>query len=199
MRKAYLAIGLGFLTGCAASKAYVAKDYVFTGKVAVLPMANNSNDLDGPVFVRSLIFDGLAARHYEVLPIPQIDNQLKTQGFTDGGQLGATTPQKLGEWTGADTVLYSTLENFDYINVGFYAERRVKIIARLFNARTGEKLWEAEREGASRVFVADKKAAEQEFAVQLAAKAAEKMTHRPLQRESQMAVAELLNALPNRH
>ncbi len=187
------------LAGCSASKVYIAPEYVSSGKVAVLPMGNESNDLDGPLFVRKLMQDGLAARGFQVLPLSQIDEQLKTQGFTDGGQLRATTPQKIGEWTGADTLLYSTLENFDYINVGFYAQRRVKIIAKLVDAKTGTKLWETEREGTTRVVVADKKQAEQQFAVQLAAKAVEKMTHLPLQFESRMAVERLLNTLPNRY
>src|ERR1700690_63497 len=117
------------------------------GKVAVLPMDNESNDLDGPTFVRKLMQDNLAARGFRVLPLAEIDAQLKVQGFTDGGQLRATTPQKIGEWTGADTLLYSTLENFDYINVGIYAQRRVKILAKLVSAKTGAKFWEVEREG----------------------------------------------------
>lgn len=198
MRKACLAAFLIFLAGCAGPKVYLAKEYVSAGKIAVLPISNESNDLDGPIFVRKLIQDGLAGRGFEILPLDSIDAQLKTQGFTDGGQLGATTPQKIGGWTGADTLLYTTLEDFDYINIGFYAQRRVKILCRLFDARTGVRLWEAEREGSTRVLVADKKQAEEVFAAQLAAKAVEKMTHLPLQRESRIAVAQILNALPYR-
>jgi len=186
------------LAGCAGSKVYVAPEYVSSGKIAVLPMDNESNDLDGPVFVRKLMYEGLAVRGFQVLSTGAIDEQLKQNGFTDGGQLRATTPQKIGEWTGADTLLYSTLESFDYINVGFYAQRRVKVFARLVDAKTGVKLWETEREGTTRVVVADKKQAERQFALQLAAKAIEKMTHLPLQLESRLAVERLLGALPHR-
>ena len=147
MRKGFLALGLGWLLcGCAAPKVYIASDYAASGVVAVLPMVNESNDLDGPPFLRRLLQDGLASGGFRVLPLEAIDASLKTQGFTDGGQLHAATPQKIGEWTGADTLLYSTIEDFDYINVGFYAQRRVKIAARLVNAKTGECLWETERE-----------------------------------------------------
>jgi hypothetical protein len=198
VRGTCLAVSLVLLTGCAASKVYIAPEYVSTGKLAVLPMDNESNDLDGPGFVRKLMQDGLAGRGFQVLSSPQVDAQLKTQGFTDGGQLRATTPQKIGEWTGADTLLYSTLENFDYINVGIYAQRRVKILAKLVDAKTGTKLWEAEREGVTRVVATDKKQAEQQFAVQLAAKFVEKLTHLPLQAESHIAVERLLGTLPYR-
>ena len=198
MRKGCLAACVVLLAGCAGPKVYVAKEYVSAGKVAVLPLNNESNDLDGPVFVRRLIFEGLSVRGFQVLALEPVDAQLKAQGFTDGGQLGATTPQKIGEWTGADTLLYSTLENFEYINVGFYAQRRVKVISQLFDAKTGVKLWEAEREGATRVLVTDKEQAKKQFAVQLAVKAVEKMTHLPLQLESRVAVDRLLSCLPYR-
>jgi hypothetical protein len=127
-----------------------------------------------------------------------VDAQLKTQGFTDGGQLRAATPQKIGEWVGADTLLYTTLENFDYINVGVYSQRRVKILSKLVSAKTGERLWESEREASTRAFAATKKDAEDLFAAQLAVKAVEKIAHTPLQPESRTAVGLLLRDLPNR-
>ena len=198
MRRACLAVGLCLLSGCAASKPYVSNNYASAGKIAVLPMANESNDLDGPVFLRKLIQDGLARRGFQVLPTDQIDAQLKVEGFTDGGQLRATTPQKIGTWTGADSLLYSTLESFDYINVGFYTQRRVKVIARLVSAQTGERLWEAEREGSTRLVATNQKQAKELFATQLAVKAAEKMMHRPLQAESTIAVERLLSTVPYR-
>jgi hypothetical protein len=198
VRRLCLVAGIALLSGCAGSKVYVAPNYVSSGKVAVLPMDNESNDFDGPTFVRALTYEGLAAHGFQLLPIPQIDAQLKVQGFTDGGQLRAATPQKLGEWTGADTLLYSTLESFDYINVGYYSQRRVKILAKLVDAKTGEKLWEAEREGSTRAVATNKKRAEELFAIQLAVKAAEKLAHRPLQNESRRAVGELLATLPYR-
>jgi len=198
VRSVWLGVCLCLLFGCAATKVYVAGDYAFTGKVAVLPIANESNDLDGPIFVRTLIYNALAERGFQVLPLAAIDAQLKTQGFTDGGQLGATTPQKIGAWTGADTLFYTTLENFDYINVGVYAQRRVKILSKLVDAKTGERLWESEREGSTRVFAVNKKDAETLFAAQLAIKAIEKAAHRPLQPESQTAVGLLIRDLPIR-
>ena len=173
-------------------------NYVTSGKVAVLPMSNESNDLDGPIFLRKLLNEGMAERGFQELPTEAIDAQLKIQGFTDGGQLRAATPQKIGEWTGADTLLYSKIENFDYINVGFYAQRRVKISAKLVDARTGERLWEAERDGTTRVVATNRKQAENLFAAQLAVKAVEKATHAPLQAESRVAVLRLLNTLPRR-
>ena len=159
-------------------------------------MANDTNDLDGPIYIRQLLFNLLAQRGYALVPLADIDAKLKEQGFTDGGQLKATTPQKIGQWIGADGMFYSTLEEFNYINVGYYAQRTVKIRAQLMNGASGEKLWDAERGWSTRAVAIDKKEAERQFAVQLAAKAVEKMTHAPLQLESRETVRLLLSTLP---
>src|SRR5262249_7046749 len=112
-----------------------------------------------------------------------------------GGQLGATTPQKLSEWLAADAVFYSTLEEFNYLLLGYYAQRSVKIQGRLMNAK-GDKLWDAERGFSTRTVVTDTKAAQQAFAVQMAAKFVEKLAHIPLQLETREAIQRLLNTLP---
>jgi hypothetical protein len=164
--------------------------------LAVLPMANDTNDLDGPTFVRQLIFQGLAQRGYTLMPMAEIDAKLKVQGFTDGGQLKAATPQKIGEWIGCDGLFYSTLEEFNYITVAFYSKRTVKIDAQLMNGQTGEKFWEADRSFSTQAVATNKRQAEEEFAIQMAIKAAEKMAHTPLKPETQRTVFELLNTLP---
>ena len=198
MRRATLAFCLGLLTGCAASKVYVSSNYVASGKVALLPLSNESTDLDGPVFLRMLLYEGLTARGFQVLPSEETDAQLKAQGFTEGGQLRAATPQKIGQWTGADTLFFCTIEDFNYLNVGIYAQRRVKIAGELVSATTGERLWETEQESSTRAIATNKKEAERLFAAQLAIKAVEKATHVPLQAESRQAVYRLLNTLPRR-
>ena len=165
-------------------------------RIAVLPMSNDTNDLDGPVFVRQALFNYLLQRGYQLIPLADVDAKLKAQGFTDGGQLKAATPQKIGEWVGAEGLFYSTLEDFNYILLGFYTQRKVEIKAQMVDAKTGEKLWEAERGWATRLVASDKQAAERQFTVQMAAKFAEKLTHIPLAFETRQAVVQLLNTLP---
>lgn len=196
---AWLTATAVLLGGCATAPVYISSKYGALGKVALLPVSNMTTDLDGPPFVRKLLQEQLMARGYDLVPLETIDAKLKEQGFTDGGQLNAAKPDKLGEWLGADSLFYPVLEDFNYLNVGFYWQRRVKIAGRLVDAKSGDKLWEAEREWATREVVADRKHATERFAVQLAAKALEKMTHTPLQPESRVAVTRLLDTLPTRH
>src|SRR5262249_50743484 len=155
-----------------------------------------TNDLDGPGTIRQMMFEALAARGVQLMPLAEIDAKLKEHGFTEGGQLKATTPQKIGEWLQADGLLYGTLEDFNYITLGFYSEGTVKISGKVMDAGTGERLWEAEGGYSSRIVVADKKAAERQLAIQLAAKMVEKATHYPLRFESLQAVHRLLMSLP---
>jgi len=184
------------LAGCAPSKVYVSKTYHTPKRVAVLPMSNETNDLDGPVLVRKLLQEHLEDRFFERAPLEEIDAALRDHGFTDGGQLRAAKPQDLGEWTKADGLLYSVLEEFNYLNVGFYWQRRVKIKARLVDAGTGESLWESEKGWITQGIATSKREAERQFAIQMAIKAAEKMTHQPLRPESLEAVYRLIRTLP---
>jgi len=105
--------------GCASNPVYLSKTFVHPQRVAVLPMSNETNDLDAAAYIRQLIFNRLNSRGIPLVPLAEVDAKLKVQGFTDGGQLRATTPQKLGEWIGADGLFYGTIEDFEYVNVGF--------------------------------------------------------------------------------
>ncbi len=191
-------LGCFLSVGCAGPKVYLSRDYVCPQKIAVLPMANETTDLDGPPFVRQLIFNNIAGRGYTLVPTAEIDEKLLAQGFTDGGQLGAATPQKVGEWVGADGLFYGTLVNFSYINLGYYWQRKVTIFGRLVSAQTGEKLWEAERTWMTLNVVTRADQAKKQFLVQLGTQAMEKTLHVPLQAESRIAVQRLIDTLPRR-
>jgi len=166
--------------------------------VAVMPFSNETNDLEGPPFVRKLIQEGLAARGVTLIALDEIDQKLKENGFTDGGQLRAAKPEDIGQWVGADTLFYTTLTEFGYINVGFYWQRKVELVGRLVDAKTGDRLWEAEKGWTTRWLVTNKNDAKNEFAAQLAVQAAERMMKMPLSKESRIVVNHLLDAIPYR-
>ena len=188
------------LAGCAGPEAFISPRITHVPqRIAVLPMANETTDLDGPPFVRQLIFNRLKARGYQVVPLEEVDAKLKAQGFTDGGQLEARRRRKSSaNGSAPDTLFYITLENFDYISVGYYSQRRVKVLGKLYDSVTAERLWEAEREGITRVVATNKKEAERQFATQMAIKMVEKTAHIPLQAESLKAIIQLVDSIPRR-
>lgn len=143
---------LVFLLGCATLPPANPNNPVAV--VAVLPMVNNTNDLDGPVFVRTAVNEMVPDRYYETISIEQIDQVLKdSMGITLGGQLdftnpgtGAPSPQEIGKLLGVDGLFYGTLVEFKQVITGFYNSKKVKARFKLINAKTGEIMWENEAE-----------------------------------------------------
>lgn len=110
--------------------------------VAVLPMYNATNDVEGPRVVRELAEKRIQKWHYASKPLNEVDQILKDQmGLTLGSQLELTTPQKLGAALGVDAVLYGYLLNFDDITTGVYNEKRVRAGFRLVDTKTGKVVW----------------------------------------------------------
>ncbi|MEW6544371.1 MAG: GNA1162 family protein [Nitrospirota bacterium] len=110
--------------------------------VAVLPLVNNTNDVEGPAYVRDLFVAELGQFFYVVKPVSEVDQLLKDRmGVTLGAQLDMTTPQKLGEVLGVDGVFYGALEDFSDKTTGIYNVRRVRLRSKLVNCKTGQTVW----------------------------------------------------------
>jgi len=110
--------------------------------VAVLPLVNNSNDVDAPAYVRDIFVAELGQFFYVIKPANDVDQILKNQmGVTLGSQLDMTTPQKLGEVLGVDGVFYGSLDEFSEKITGVYNVKRVRIRSKLVNCKTGETVW----------------------------------------------------------
>lgn len=111
-------------------------------KVAVLPMYNATNDIDGPQMVRESFAERLPKWHYQVQPLNETDQILRDQmGITLGSQLELTNPQTLGKTLGVDGVIYGYLLNFDHITTGVYNAKKVRGGFRLVDVRTGMTVW----------------------------------------------------------
>lgn len=118
--------------------------------VAVLPLYNATNDVNGPILVRK-VFNKRIHRNYKTMSLNEIDRTLRDKmGITHGEQLDIATPQKLGEVLGVDGVVYGYLLNFDDITTGVYNVRKVRAGFKLVDTRTGRTLW-AKGKGVRRV------------------------------------------------
>jgi hypothetical protein len=111
--------------------------------VAVLPMKNDTNDVDGPTIVREKIVEALKNRSYVVMDLKESDTILRDRmGINLGGQLSLTTPQKLGETLGVQGVLYGELMDFDETITGLYNAKKVRGSFMLVNTATGQPIWQ---------------------------------------------------------
>ncbi len=111
--------------------------------IAILPVANNSVDVDGPAAVQEALYQEALHYHFPVVkPNAETNQVLKDQmSLTLGSQLDMATPQKLGTALGVDAVMYASLEDFSQKITGIYNVKRVRIRAKLVDCKTGEVLW----------------------------------------------------------
>jgi hypothetical protein len=111
-------------------------------RVAILPMKNDTTDVDGPTIVRQKMAEALENRSYVVKDIKETDQILRDQmGINLGGQLDMTTAQKLGETLGVEGVLYGTVMDFDETTTGILNVKQVRGKFKLVNTQTGQVVW----------------------------------------------------------
>ncbi|MBI3753413.1 MAG: DUF799 family lipoprotein [Deltaproteobacteria bacterium] len=109
--------------------------------VAVLPLSNAANDINGQIVVRA-IFHEKIKKYFSTKPLAEVDAVLKDRlGITLGAQVDITTPQQLGELLGVDGVIYGYLLNFDDITSGVYNARKVRAGFKLVDVKTGRIIW----------------------------------------------------------
>ncbi len=112
------------------------------GSVAILPMLNNSDDVDAPTRVREAFFNRLSRYHYNVQALKETNDILNLQmGITKGKQLDLATPQQIGETLGVDGVFYGFLLNFDEVTTGVANTYKVRMGWKLVNTKTGNISW----------------------------------------------------------
>ncbi|HEY6010145.1 MAG TPA: GNA1162 family protein, partial [Nitrospirota bacterium] len=112
-------------------------------RIAVLPLKNDTTDVEGVDLVRKKMVQALEYRSYVVKDLKETDQILRDQmGITLGGQLSLTTPQKLGETLGVEGVLYGTLMDFDESTLAAINVKKVRGTFNLVNTMTGESVWQ---------------------------------------------------------
>lgn len=190
----------GVLAGCGPSHPlYLKKDAVAPARIAILPMNNMTTDLKGPAMVRDLTQKLIGMCGFSVPPNDQVDGVLQDQfGITDGGQLPSVEAQKLGPALGVDGLLYGDLEEFNYINVGFFQNRIVEARYWLVDAATGEKIWEDEQKVTDPAIVTNVEDAKKAFAVGLGVKWAESALNLELLPEAALMINDVFATFPKR-
>ena len=184
-----------FIAGCAGRGTIVRHAEPFPVKIAVLPFSNLSVDMQGPLVIRNVLETRLAASQYELANSQDIDEKLKSLGITDGGQINATTPQKLGLLLDTEALVYGELVEFKNMNIGVYSNRVVEAKLKLVDAKTGQTIWEAQKKYSNKKFGLDKDAIRDNLVSGYANKMLENILKNPLRQETEMVVAQLVKNL----
>ena len=110
--------------------------------VVVLPVANETTEVQAPRYFLSTITHPLVERGYYVLPVEATADILAAEGLGEGGALRAVPPQKFRQYFGADAVLYITLKSWETVYLILGSSVSVAMDYRLVSTETGEVLWE---------------------------------------------------------
>ena len=75
--------------GCVLKPKMLAPNFAPPARIAVLPMANESNDLRGPEFVREVFVRNMENRGYAIAPVSETDDILKTKLAINKGRIAS--------------------------------------------------------------------------------------------------------------
>jgi hypothetical protein len=139
---------VGFLailvTGCATTPYdYSALEMSNPRSILVIPPQNNSVEVIAPYTFLSTISKPLAEKGYYVFPVAVIDNFLKENGMPTPDEMNLVPLDKLYEYTGADAVLYVTINDWGQKYQILSSSTVVDSHMKLVDARTGDMLWDA--------------------------------------------------------
>lgn len=198
MKKYHLCLCLSaciFLTGCGIP---ITKGKILSQKsgadipdlIAILPPENQSNDMTAVEVIQRAGGAMVTGRGYYALANKAQDEVLRKMGITDGGQLRAYKPSDICKNLGVQGLLYSTVENFNEINIGFWMSKKVKVNYTLVD-QNGETLWQGESSFSMKNLTINPQAAAQAFVERKVGEVVEKIMKVHLVPESNMAAMKL--------
>jgi len=144
--KALCLTALMMIVGCANQRPYDYTNYREhpPRSILVLPPLNESTAIEGTYGYLSTVSMPLAEMGYYVFPVAVVDQFLKENGMPTAGEMHEISLAKVAEITGADAVLFVTLEQYGSKYQVISTTVTVRAKAKLVDTRTGVLLWEGE-------------------------------------------------------
>lgn len=138
------------LVGCAAKQQVVEHEKTPFEKadphsILVVPVINDSVDVDAPNYFLSTITRPLAEKGYYVFPVNTVKTVLEGEGLYDANLVHQADPKQLGKMFGADTILYVTINEWDAQYIVLSTTVTVSFSYRIMSGKTGEELWVANK------------------------------------------------------
>lgn len=91
--------------------------------------------------LRRAVTGALATREFLVIPLPAIDAVLAERGITDIDKLNLVSPQVLGRWLGADTIVYGELLGYEAYYAFLAAAWKVSARVRMVSTNDGHDIF----------------------------------------------------------
>lgn len=144
MTRALAALALLLLAGCAVQHKDYGPFFAHAPRsILVVPVLNETTELEASGVVAATVSEPIAERGYYVFPVYLTEALLRDLGLSEAGHVHELPPQKLFELFGADAVLYATVTDWGTKYLVIDAATVVEIDLLLRDTRTGTVLWEA--------------------------------------------------------
>ena len=140
----FLLLILGFVSGCV--NIPVPKPDLTNPirTVAILPFANESNNIDAPKQIRDLLRKKLQAKFYKVLPLEDVDQVLLDElGITLGEQLSEVELADLKAKVTADAFIYGNITHYDQTMAGVINTNRVRAEMNMLQISNDMDFWKS--------------------------------------------------------
>jgi hypothetical protein len=111
----------------------------------VVPVVNNSVDVDAADYFLSTITIPVAERGYYVFPVNLVKRLLEDDGLADASMVHAADPVRLASLFGAEAVLYVTIQRWDAKYMLVSTQVTVQFTYLIKDGRSGETLWTGQR------------------------------------------------------
>ena len=145
-----LAAGVALLSGCVAPPVDKGYDYsAFRSadprSILIVPVVNNSVDVDASNYFLSAISRPVAERGYYVFPVHMVKRVMEEDGLADADMVHHADPTRLAALFGADSVLYVSVERWDAQYAVLTTTVTVEFNYTLKDGHTGETIWETDQ------------------------------------------------------
>jgi hypothetical protein len=137
-------LAAGCSKGVVKDKDYTAFRSAAPRSILVVPVVNNSVNVDAPDYFLSTVPVPLAERGYYVFPVHLVKRLLEDDGLSDPALIHGADTARLCELFGSDAVLYVSIERWDARYVILNTQVTVEFSYLLKDGKTGDVLW-AER------------------------------------------------------
>lgn len=136
------------LTGCKSVGPYDYTNYRAhrPRSILVLPPLNETTSLQATYGYLSTATAPLAELGYYVFPVAVVDQMLRDNGLPTPGEMHQVSLHKIAEISGADAVLFVTVQRYGTQYQLVNSETTVEVRAKLVDTRTEAVLWEGHAE-----------------------------------------------------
>lgn len=110
--------------------------------ILIVPVVNNTVDVDAADYFLSAISKPVAERGYYVFPVNMVKRVMEEDGLADANMVHSADPTRLAELFGADSVLYVSVERWDAQYAVLTTTVTVEFHYTLKCGDTGQTIWE---------------------------------------------------------